>query len=117
MARVKTKRIYDSPSKSDGFRVLVDSLWPRGLRKDEAPIDIWLKEIAPSAELRKWFGHEPGRWTEFKRRYFRELDAMPEVTARIRERAGERDVVLVYAAKDERHNNAVCLKEYLERGR
>jgi uncharacterized protein YeaO (DUF488 family) len=115
MARIKTKRIYDSPVRADGFRILVDGLWPRGLSKDKAPIDIWLKEIAPSAELRKWFGHQPVRWAEFQRRYFRELDAKPEVVARIRELAGQRDVVLVYSAKDELHNNAVCLKEYLER--
>jgi uncharacterized protein YeaO (DUF488 family) len=115
MPHIKTKRIYDSPEKADGFRILIDGLWPRGWSKDKAPIDVWMKEIAPSAELRKWFGHQPERWAEFKRRYFQELDGIPEVVARVRELAGERDVVLVYSAKDELHNNAVCLKEYLER--
>jgi uncharacterized protein YeaO (DUF488 family) len=115
MPHIKTKRIYDSPEKADGFRILIDGLWPRGWSNDKAPIDVWMKEIAPSAELRKWFGHQPERWAEFKQRYFQELDGIPEVVARVHEQAGERDVVLVYSAKDELHNNAVCLKEYLER--
>jgi uncharacterized protein YeaO (DUF488 family) len=115
MPRIRIKRIYDSPTKTVGFRILVDRLWPRGLSKDTAPIDLWMKEIAPSTELRKWFAHNPERWPEFKRRYFEELEAIPGVAAQVFEQARDEDVVLMYAAKDDLHNNAVCLKEYLER--
>ena len=110
---VRTKRVYEPPDADDGFRVLIDRLWPRGLSHDKARVDLWLKEIAPSAELRKWFGHAPERWSEFKRRYFEELDRNPELVAELRSQLGKRDATLLYAAKDPDYNNAVCLAEYL----
>ena len=110
---VRIKRIYDPPAPADGTRVLVDRLWPRGLAKDEARIDEWLKEIAPSDELRKWFGHDPARWEEFRERYRRELEARTEILDRLRALAGKGTVTLLFAAKDEKHNNAVVLKELL----
>ena len=110
---VRTKRVYAPPEAVDGFRVLIDRLWPRGLSHDKARVDLWLKEIAPSAELRKWFGHEPERWSEFKRRYFEELDRNTELVAELRSQLGKRDATLLYAAKDPDYNNAVCLAEYL----
>ena len=94
--------------------MLVDRLWPRGLRKDEVKIDLWLKEIAPSNELRKWFGHDPNRWIEFKKRYFQELDQKSELIEQIVAKAKEGDIILLYGAKDEEHNNAVALKEFIE---
>jgi uncharacterized protein YeaO (DUF488 family) len=111
---IKTKRIYNSPEKNDGFRILVDRLWPRGFRKDEAKVDLWLKGIGPSNELREWFGHDPLRWPEFKKRYREELKDSKELTDQIRIKAKEGDVTLLYAARDENHNNAVALKEYLD---
>jgi uncharacterized protein YeaO (DUF488 family) len=108
------KRAYEAPDARDGYRVLVDRIWPRGVKKEDARIDAWPKEIAPSNELRKWFGHDPDKWEEFKSRYFRELqdhrDALDDLLGRVR--AGT--VTLVFAARDEKHNNAVALKEYLE---
>jgi uncharacterized protein YeaO (DUF488 family) len=106
--------VYEKASPSDGYRVLVDRLWPRGLSKEEARIDAWLKEIAPSTRLRQWFGHDPSKWSEFKKRYFRELDGRTELVASLAERAKTQTVTLVFAAKDERHNNAQALKEYLD---
>jgi uncharacterized protein YeaO (DUF488 family) len=111
---VAIKRAYEEPKPRDGFRVLVDRLWPRGVSKDSAQIDLWLKEIAPSAELRKWFGHEAKKWAKFRERYFKELDANPEAVEQLREYVHKRKVTLVYGAKDEEHNDAVALKEYLE---
>jgi uncharacterized protein YeaO (DUF488 family) len=113
--QIKLKRAYERPGFEDGTRVLVDRLWPRGVGKDEADIDIWLKEIAPSDKLRKWFGHEPGKWEAFKGSYFRELDdAGSEAAARLMKLAGQERITLVFAAKDKRLNNAAALKEYLE---
>ncbi len=112
----KIKRAYEKPARSDGCRVLVDRLWPRGVSKAEAGIDQWRKEIAPSTALRKWFAHDPARWVEFKRRYFAELDALPELLAELRKLATGRTVTLIYGAKDTEHNQAVALKEYLEAG-
>ena len=112
---LKLKRAYDSPSKDDGCRILVDRLWPRGLRKSEARIEYWLKEIAPSTALRKWFGHDPARWEEFRKRYFAELDGRAPAVAALRERAERGVVTLVYGAKDEAHNHAVALRDYLSR--
>jgi uncharacterized protein YeaO (DUF488 family) len=109
------KRVYDPPAKDDGQRVLVDRLWPRGLRKDETRIDLWLKDIAPSTELRRWFGHEPGKWREFKTRYFRELKQHEDAVAELKKRVKSGRVSLLYAAKDATHNNAAALKEYLEK--
>ncbi len=119
---IETQRVYDKEQK-DGYRILVDRIWPRGIQKEELNADLWLKDIAPSTELRKWFGHDPEKWEEFKRRYFRELDSAPakgrtlgekgDITT-ILNRAKESDITLLYAAKDREHNNAVALKEYLE---
>lgn len=111
------KRAYDHPEPADGFRVLVDRLWPRGVSKDAAQIDLWLKEIAPSTALRKWFGHEASKWAMFRERYFRELDKNPEAVAKFREQVPRGKVTLVYGAKDQEHNHAVALKAYLEASR
>ncbi len=113
--RISLKRAYEKPAKGDGYRVLIDGLWPRGVRKDGAGIDLWLKEVAPSSQLRKWFGHEPGRWDEFKRRYFGELDNNPEVVRQLSEIARHGKLTLVYGSREERFNNAAALKEYLEK--
>lgn len=110
---IRLKRAYAAPADDDGLRVLVDRLWPRGMTKDEARIDLWLKEVAPSTELRKWFGHDPARWSEFKRRYITELDQAPEAVAVLAERARQGRVSLVYGAKDTEHNHALVLAEYL----
>lgn len=117
MASVRIKRIYDAPHPDDGLRVLVDRLWPRGLSKDRTSVDHWLRDIAPSDELRHWFGHEAPRWAEFERRYFAELDANADVVARLRALIAEAAMVtLLYAARDEAHNNARALADYLDRG-
>lgn len=112
---VRVKRSYQTPSPDDGFRVLVDRLWPRGLTKDHAAIDLWLKELAPSAELRRWFGHDAGRWDEFRRRYQEELAQKEALLDELRQRAEAGRLTLVYAARDERRNQAVVLCEILER--
>jgi uncharacterized protein YeaO (DUF488 family) len=115
--RIRLKRIYDKPARADGRRVLVDRVWPRGLTKEETQIDDWLKEIAPSTRLRKWFGHDPARWKEFKRRYANELDHRREQVERLAQQASKRTVTLLFGAKDIEHNNAVALKEYIEKYR
>lgn len=111
---VRLKRVYQQPEADDGLRVLVDRLWPRGIRKADAGVDLWLKDIAPSDELRRWFGHDPSRWAEFQQRYRVELGtkAVPLRTLEDAVRQGE--VTLLFAAHDELHNNAVALKEMLE---
>jgi uncharacterized protein YeaO (DUF488 family) len=114
---VRLKRIHDPAARDDGYRVLVDRIWPRGLRRADAAIDAWLKEIAPSTGLRKWFGHDPARWDEFLQQYHRELDERPDLVAELAERARQGTVTLCYAARDREHNNAVALKAYLERSR
>jgi uncharacterized protein YeaO (DUF488 family) len=111
---IRVKRIYEAPGEDDGFRVLVDHLWPRGLKKEDAHIDRWFKEIAPTDELRRWFGHELAKWEEFKRRYFEELDSHPEAFSELAGIAGKGRVTLLFAAKNEKFNNAVALKDYLE---
>lgn len=111
---VKLKRAYDSPADDDGYRVLVDRLWPRGLAKAKAKIDLWLKAVAPSTELRQWFGHDSEKWSEFKRLYHGEVKENP-AWAELQAIAQQRDVTLVYAAKDRLHNNAVVLKQLLVR--
>ncbi len=113
MATIHLKRAYDEPSPSDGARILVERLWPRGVTKERAALDLWLKQIAPSPELRKWFGHDPARWDEFQKRYWEELDANPEAVADLRQKAREGPITLIYAAKDVQHNGALALKEYL----
>src|SRR5690554_600038 len=112
MGMISIKRAYDKPTKSDGRRVLVDRLWPRGVSKQELKIDDWYKTIAPSAELRKWFAHDPAKWEEFKQRYREELEAHVETLQELKNSASH--LTLVYAAKDPLHNNAVALKEVLE---
>jgi uncharacterized protein YeaO (DUF488 family) len=109
------KRAYETPAPSDGCRILVERLWPRGLSKQDARIDLWTKETAPSPELRRWFSHEPERWTEFKRRYFKELGRCPAALEPILDRLGSGAVTFVFAAREIRYNNAVALKEYVER--
>ena len=111
---IYAERIYNSKS-GNGFRILVDRLWPRGLRKEDVKIDLWLKEIAPSKELRNWFGHDPERWPDFKVRFFLELEEKKDLVDQIIEKARTNDIVLLYSAKDENHNNAVALKEYIEK--
>jgi uncharacterized protein YeaO (DUF488 family) len=112
---IRLKRVYDKPAKSDGRRVLVDRIWPRGLTKREARVDEWLKEIAPSAKLRKWFGHDPARWKEFKKRYAAELDDQRDQIEHLARAANQRTVTLLFGAKDTEHNNAVALKDYIAR--
>ena len=112
---IKVKRAYEMPAKEDGERILVERLWPRGVTKIVARIDLWLKEVAPSAELRKWFGHDPGKWSEFQRRYESELKLKRDLVNLLREKAREGPVTFVYAAKDEEHNSALVLKRFVER--
>jgi uncharacterized protein YeaO (DUF488 family) len=115
LTRISLKRVYDPPSAKDGFRVLVDRLWPRGLKKENAKIDLWCKDIAPSNDLRKWFGHDPAKWDEFKRRYFMELDNRPIEIAVLVEKAESGAITLLFAAKDKIYNNAAVLIEYIEK--
>jgi uncharacterized protein YeaO (DUF488 family) len=110
---VKIKRVYEVPENSDGYRILVDRIWPRGLSKEKAGVDMWLKDAAPSSELRKWFGHDPGKWEVFKKRYFEELDNNPEAIEQIKKESKKHHVTLLFGAKNEEYNNAVALKEYL----
>jgi uncharacterized protein YeaO (DUF488 family) len=110
---VRLKRAYEPPTASDGTRILVDRLWPRGVRKSDAAIDEWIKEIAPSASLRKWFGHDPARWEEFRRRYATEILDHPEELKRLRELARHGRITLVYSAHDEAHNDAIVLRELI----
>ncbi len=112
---IHVKRIYDPPQASDGRRVLVDRMWPRGLSKSEAHVDQWLKEIAPSSELRKWFNHDPERWSEFKQRYFKELAEQKDKLRELLNDKGKKSITLLFAARDTEHNNAVALREYLKR--
>jgi uncharacterized protein YeaO (DUF488 family) len=113
---LKLKRAYDALEEDDGLRVLVDRLWPRGLRKSSASIHLWMKEIAPSDELRHWFGHEAEKWPEFRRRYWKELDGKKELVEKLAQAIYEGPVTLLFAAHDAEHNNAVALKDYLQRG-
>jgi|SRR5215469_11750009 len=112
-SEVRIKRVYEPRSPRDGTRVLVDRLWPRGLKKADAGIAQWMKDVAPSNELRKWFGHDPARWEEFRRRYKAELTKKPELISQLRELAEEGSLTLVYSAHDEAHNQAVVLREAL----
>lgn len=112
---IRVKRIYEEPADSDGCRVLVDRVWPRGVAKLQARLDRWLKEVAPSTALRQWFAHDPAKWADFRQRYFRELDARTEDVAWLREQADRGRLTLLFAAKDESHNNALVLRDYLKR--
>jgi uncharacterized protein YeaO (DUF488 family) len=111
--RIQTKRIYEPRAPGDGVRILVDRMWPRGVAKADADLDHWFKDIAPSADLRKWFGHKPERWAEFRSRYARELDGNPEGLAELRKLMKGHVVTLLYAAHDVEHNNAEVLRGYL----
>ena len=113
MPSVQVRRVYDPPSPRDGARVLVDRVWPRGLTKQKARIDLWLKDVAPSTALRQWFGHDPARWSEFRRRYRTELTRNRTALEMLRQLARTRRVTLVFGARDERHNQAVVLKDVL----
>jgi uncharacterized protein YeaO (DUF488 family) len=112
---IAVKRAYEPPAKDDGRRILVDRVWPRGISRDDLRIEAWLKDLAPSTGLRKWFGHDPEKWAEFKERYAAELEHQPEAVRQLRELARAGRITLVFGARDVRHNNAEALKEYLER--
>jgi uncharacterized protein YeaO (DUF488 family) len=114
MGTVKVKRVYDPPAEDDGWRVLVDRLWPRGLKKESAAVDLWLKAIAPETGLRKWFNHDPEKWAEFSRKYRAELKASPVVQELLEVIHRDRTVTLLYGAKDEKHNQAVVLQQYVK---
>jgi uncharacterized protein YeaO (DUF488 family) len=114
---IQLKRAYEKASPDDGFRVLVERLWPRGVSKAEAHLDLWLRDVAPSTELRKWFGHDPAKWKEFQQRYRAELKDHKDALKLLREKAREGTVTLVYGARDEEHNGALVLKKLLESGR
>lgn len=113
-AKIRLKRVYEPAEPSDGERFLVDRLWPRGLKKEALQLAGWLREVAPSDALRRWFGHDPQRWQEFQRRYFAELDAKPDAWAPLVEAARKGRLTLLYSARDAEHNNAVALRAYLE---
>ncbi len=108
------KRAYENPDPEDGKRILVERLWPRGLRKKDAKIDDWLRDVAPSTELRKWYSHDPAKWTKFKERYWKELEARPELVSELAKECNERTVSFVFGSKEEKLNNAAALKEYIE---
>lgn len=109
------KRVYDPSDDSDGKRILVDRLWPRGLSKTEAKVDIWLKEVAPSPVLRRWFGHDPEKWTEFRRRYRDELEKNSEAVDALKKEIGRATATILYGAKDSEHNHAIVLKDFIEK--
>jgi uncharacterized protein YeaO (DUF488 family) len=111
---IKLKRAYEKPSRDDGSRILVERLWPRGLTKERAALDLWLKEVAPSPELRKWFGHDPARWEKFQKRYWKELEEKEEAVQLLKQKGKKDTVTLVYAARDEEHNGALALKRFVE---
>jgi uncharacterized protein YeaO (DUF488 family) len=112
---IRLKRVYEEPGKEDGYRILVERLWPRGISKEKANIQLWLKEIAPSAELRKWYSHDVSKWKEFRKRYDQELKDKKPLLKEIKSRAEKGVVTFVYAARDEEHNSALVLKEFLEK--
>jgi len=111
---IRLKRVYEPPSRTDGARILVDRLWPRGLTKERAAVTLWLKDVAPSTELRKWFGHAPARWKQFQARYRKELRERKDALELLKRKSNAHAVTLVYAARDEQHNEALVLKRVLE---
>jgi uncharacterized protein YeaO (DUF488 family) len=111
---IKIKRAYEQANKDDGVRILVDRLWPRGLTKEKASVDLWLKDIAPSTELRKWFGHDPDKWKSFRGRYETEIRHNQDLIKVLKQKAREGTITLVHAARDEKHNEALVLKRFLE---
>ena len=112
---IQLKRVYDSPNKSDGMRILVERLWPRGLSKDKAKVDLWVKELAPSTSLRKWFDHDPKKWKEFRSRYFKEIGKLDEEVEGLLEHVRRGKVTFVFASREEKLNNTVALKEFIEK--
>ena len=112
---IKIKRVYEQPDKDDGLRILVDRLWPRGLTKEKAGVDLWLKEIAPSTELRKWFDHDPEKWKRFRGRYETEIRHKDDLIKVLKQKAREGTITLIYGARDEKHNEALVLKQFLEK--
>ena len=112
---IKLKRAYEKPAKDDGERILVGRLWSRGLTKERAKLDLWLKDVAPSAELRKWFGHDPNRWVEFRRRYQKELRRKADLIELLKRKAEEGTITLIYSARDEAHNGALVLNQLLQK--
>jgi uncharacterized protein YeaO (DUF488 family) len=114
MSEIRLKRAYEQPAPEDGLRILVERLWPRGLTKDRAGIDLWMKEVAPSPELRKWYGHDQAKWAEFQKRYRAELGENKELVEELREKCRSAIVTFVYAARDEEQNSALILKKFLE---
>ena len=114
MKSINIKRVYDDKSEDDGYRVFIDRLWPRGVKKEDAHFDEWLKDLSPSTELRKWFDHDPDRFDEFRKRYKKELQEHKDDLDKLRKRAKSEKITLLYAAKDEEMNNAVVVKEILE---
>ncbi len=115
--KILIKRVYDAPNPEDGLRILVDRLWPRGISKEEAKIDVWLKSVAPSNELRKWYQHDFQKWPEFKKRYFSELDADHEAVNELLRYVANNSVTFLYSSREPAYNNAVALKEYIEQAR
>jgi uncharacterized protein YeaO (DUF488 family) len=115
--KLRTKKVHEKPARSDGRRILIDRLWPRGVSKAAAKLDFWAKSIAPSNELRRWYGHDPPKWDEFRRRYFAELDANPTGLEELRDALGSGTVTFVFGSREEVLNNATALVEYLERSR
>jgi uncharacterized protein YeaO (DUF488 family) len=113
-AGIRLKRAYDEPTPDDGLRILVERLWPRGLTKDRAKIDLWLKDVSPSPELRKWYGHDPSKWAEFQKRYRAELAENESALEDLREKCQSGTITFVYAARDEERNSALILKDFLE---
>jgi len=111
---VQLKRVYEKPSRDDGLRILVDRLWPRGLTKERAAVDLWLKDVAPSTELRQWFGHDPAKWKQFEKRYRTELREAKDALKLLKQKCKAQVVTLVYGARDEEHNEALVLKQMLE---
>ncbi|MGA2255410.1 MAG: DUF488 domain-containing protein [Thermoguttaceae bacterium] len=111
---IQLKRVYEKPSRKDGLRILVDRLWPRGLTKERAAVEFWLKDVAPSTELRKWFGHDPVKWKQFQARYRKELGAKKDALALLKQKCEEHTVTLLYGSRDEEHNEALVLKSVLE---
>ena len=111
---IRLKRVYDPAEETDGIRVLVDRIWPRGVSKKKLQHDHWLKEVAPSSSLRKWFGHDRSKWEEFKTSYFSELEENPEAVQELRELSGKQKLTLLFAARDTEYNHAVALKDYLQ---
>ena len=111
----KTKRAYEKPDRQDGFRVLVERLWPRGVTKQKAALDLWLKDVAPSPQLRKWFSHDPKKWDEFRNRYREELRQRKDALSLLKQKGEKGPVTLVYGSKDEEHNSAMVLKQVLEK--